>query len=248
MRTMIATLLVALIFATGAFAEGNIGVSYSEILEDRALGVTGAYNTALSERVSFEVDASIQSGDVHNAVINTDFIFDIATIDLKLLIANKLKGYSLDTLGRDQSIGLAFSVPIDTINVDVGIGGASSSPFNPPTAFDALVAEGFNESEISGKGLGSITPAPTGIPFRNGNTLNAFLSTGFEAGIFDIEMRGVVELLGEGDKMNQLITTLKTGGKVYDLNLTTAIDISLADYQDVIHREIATITTVGFDF
>ena len=81
------------LFATQcADASGNVGVSYSQIIDDRSFGVTGDYETAISDRVKFEADAQIQSGDIHNVKINTNFIFDVSTVDLKLLITNKGKG------------------------------------------------------------------------------------------------------------------------------------------------------------
>ena len=244
---LIILLLATTLISQSVWAEGNIGLTYSQIIEERMLGLTGAYTTEF-ERVTFEAHGNLQAGDVYNLKINTDFTFDVAAIDLKLLIENKAKGYTLDSLGREQSMGLAFTVPIDNANVDVGIGGASSSPFSAPSAYDTLVAEGFSEREIEGKGLKALSPAPSGIPFRNGNTLNAFISTGFKGGIFDIDVRGIVELLGEGDKMHQFNTTFKTSGDVYGTVVTTSIEVGLASYQDVIHYELATVTTVGIDF
>ena len=190
----------------------------------------------------------LQAGGIYNAKINTDFTFDIATVDLKVLIENKLRGYTLDSLGRSQSLGLAFTLHIDDLNFDVGIGGTNASPFGVPNAADTLVAAGFAESDIEGKGLSALTPIAKGIPFRNGSALNAFLSTGFRVGIFEIDAKALIELLGEGDRMHQVNTTLKTGGKVYGTVVTTALEIGLASYRDVIHRELATITTVGISF
>ena len=237
-----------LLSAKFGYADGSLGVSYSQIIDDRSLGLTGDYMTLISDRVTFEADGQLQAGGIYNAKINTDFTFDIATVDLKLLIEGNLKGYTLDSLGRSQSIGLAFTLPVNELNFDVGIGGTNASPFGAPNAFETLVGAGFAESTIEGKGLSALTPASKGIPFRNGSALNAFLSTGFEAGIFDVNVKGVIELLGEGDKMHQVNTTFKTGGKVYGALITTSLEIGLASYQDLIHRELATITTAGFDF
>ena len=133
-------------------------------------------------------DAQLQSGDIHNFKLNTDFTVDIATVDVKLLIENRVKGYSLDTLGREQSVGLAFTVPVDDLNFDVGIGGKNSSPFGAPNAYDTLVASGFNESDLAGRGLAKLTPALKGLPFKDGNALNAFVSSGFERGGIDIDL------------------------------------------------------------
>ena len=230
------------------YAGGSLGVSYSQIIDDRSLGATGDYQTTLANSVNFEADAQVQAGDIYNAKLNTDFTFDIATVDLKLLIENKVKGYSLNTLGREQSVGFAFTLPVEKLNFDIGIGGKNASPFGSPNAYDTLVGKGFSETELTGKGLESLSAALKGLPFKNGNSVNAFIVTGFEAGIFDVDLKGVVELLGDGDKQHQAILNFKTGGKVYDVNVTTALELSLMSYQEAIHYETAVITSAGFDF
>ena len=237
-----------LLSAKFGYADGSLGVSYQQIIDDRSLGITGDYETQLADHVKFEADGQLQAGGIYNAKINTDFTFDIATVDLKLLIENKVKGYTLDTLGREQSVGLAFSVPVESLNFDIGIGGKNASPFGAPNAFDTLVSEGFSELELAGKGLESLSAALKGLPFKNGNSVNAFIVTGFGAGIVDIDVKGVIELLGEGDKQHQAILNFKTGGKVYDVNVTTALELSLMSYQDAVHYETAIVTTAGFDF
>ena len=229
-------------------SSGNAGVSYSQIIDDRSFGVTGDYEAAISDRVRFEADAQVQSGDIHNVKINTNFIFDVSTVDLKLLIENKAKGHTLATLGREQSIGLAFTVPINSLSFDVGIGGKNASPFSAPNAYNTLVAAGFAESAISGKGLSALSPAPKGLPFKDGSALNAFVSTGFAQGIFDIDVKGIVELVGDGDKQHQINLNFKTGGKVYDVVITTVLELGLMSYQDEIYYETGVITTAGFAF
>ena len=243
----IALSTMLLLFAYAATAN-TIGFTYSQIIDDRSLGVTADYETQLADRVKFEADGNLQAGDIYNAKINTDFTFDVSTVDLKLLIENKIKGYSLNALGREQSLGLAFSLPVEKLNFDIGIGGKNASPFGAPNAIDTLVSAGFSETEITGKGLEALTPALKGLPFKNGNSVNAFVTTGFEAGVFDVDLKGVLELLGDGDKQHQAIFNFKTGGKVYNVNVTTALELSLMSYQDALHYETAVITSAGFDF
>ena len=254
-RSIVLALIGVFVCVIGMFlldqcveASGNVGVSYSQIIDDRSFGVTGDYETAISERVKLEADAQIQSGDIHNVEVNTNFIFDVSTVDLKLLIANKAKGYTLATLGREQSVFLAFTVPIESLNVDVGVGGKNASPFAAPNAYGTLVGAGFAESAIAGKGLEALSPAPKGLPFKNGNALNVFLSTGFTQGIFDIDVKGVVEIVGDGDKQHQVSFSFKTGGKVYDILISTDLEVGLMSYQDEIHFETGVITTAGFAF
>ena len=242
-------LLIALIAAFSMCAYANsVGITYTQIVDDKSLGVTGDYQSQLTDRVTLEADANAQAGDIINARLQTNLIFDIRTIDLKLLVENKAKGYSIETLGREQSVGVALSVPIERLNFDIGIGGKNASPFSAPDAFSTLTDAGFAESAILGKGLEGLTPAPKGLPFKNGSALNAFVTTGFEAGIFDVDVRGIVEIAGEGDRQHQINMNWRTDGKVGDVLITTGIEIGLMSYQDAIHYETAVVTTAGFDF
>ena len=228
-------------------AEGNVGFTYSQVIDDRSLGLTGDYTKEMG-RVTFEADGQLQSGDIHNFKLNTDFTFDVSVIDLKLLIENRAKGYTLGTLGREQSVGLAFTAPVLDLNLDVGIGGKNASPFGVPSAYDTLVSNGFSEMDLAGKGLEGVNPALKGLPFKEGNALNAFVSTGFSKGIFDIDLKGIIELVGDGDKQHQLHANFKTGGSVYGVLVTTGLEVGLMRYQDAIFYETAVITSAGFEF
>ena len=56
-----------LLSAKYGYADGSFGVSYSQIIDDRSLGATGDYETALANRVKFEADGQLQAGDIYNA-------------------------------------------------------------------------------------------------------------------------------------------------------------------------------------
>ena len=241
-------LAISICASQPVWAEGNVGLTYSQILEERMLGLTGGYTTPLGSRVTFESHGQFHTGDVHNLKVNTDFIFDIATIDLKLLIENKIKGHTLDSLGREQGLGLALTVPVEQLNFDIGIGGKNASPFASPNAFDVLVGEGFKESDLTGKGLSAITPKLKGLPFKEGSALNAFISTGFKQSGIDVDVKGIVELLGEGDKQHQVHFNLKKAGTIGEIALTTGLEFGFMTYADAIYYETALITSAGFDF
>lgn len=244
-----ATLLIALITAFTMCAYANsVGVTYTQIVDDRSLGLTGDYQSQLSDRVGFEADANAQAGDIINARLQTNLIFDVSTVDLKLLVENKVKGYSLETLGREQSVGIALNLPVQSLNFDIGVGGKNASPFSAPDAFSTLTDAGFAESAIMGKGLEGLSPAPKGLPFKNGSAVNAFIITGFEAGIFDVDVKGIVEIAGEGNRQHQVNMNFRTDGRVGEVLITTGIEIGLMSYQDEIHYESAIVTTAGFDF
>lgn len=242
---LIVAVMLSLLCAT-AYA-GSVGLSYSEILEDRSLGITGDYATDLTDRVAFESDAQVQIGDVYNGVLNTNFVFDVSVVDLKLLISNKAKGYTLDSLGREQNVGLAFTVPINDLNIDVGVGGSNSNPFAAPSAYDTLTAAGFAEGDLD-EGLKSITPTPVGLPLGSGSALNAFVATGFTRGVFDITAKGIVQLVSEDDKIHTGVFNIKTGGKIYGMLATVAVEVGVATYRQEIHYETGVITSIGYEF
>lgn len=241
------TFILAIMFAAAAFGN-TIGLSYTQIIDDRSLGINGDYQSEVTDRVTLEVEGNAQAGDIINARLNTNLIIDVSAIDMKVLVENKMKGYSVDTLGREQSVGVALSVPVEELNFDIGIGGKNASPFSALNAFDTLTAAGFAERDLTDRGLEVLTPPATGIPFKNGSTINAFVTTGFPLGIFDIDVKGTLELIGEGDRMHQVNTRFKTSGDLGKVHLTTAIEVGLAFYGDVIYREIATVTTAGIKF
>ena len=243
---MFVVALASIFITCGAYAN-SVGLSYSEVLEDRTVGVTADYDTQLTKRVAFESDASIQAGDNYNAVLNTNFVFDIAVVDLKILIENRYKGYDIANLGREQKVGLAFSVPVDSFNIDVGVGGSNSNPFAVPNAYDTLIGQGFAEGDLD-EGLKSVTPVPVGLPLGSGSALNAFLATKFSKGVFDITGKGIVQIVSEDDKIHSAVFNIKTGGNVAGAIVTTAVEIGIATYRQEIHYETAITTSIGFDF
>ena len=50
-----------LLSAKFGYADGSLGVSYQQIIDDRSLGITGDYETQLADRVKFEVDGPTPS-------------------------------------------------------------------------------------------------------------------------------------------------------------------------------------------
>ena len=119
-----------------------------------------------------------------------------------------------------------------------------------PTLTIHSIGKGFSETELTGKGLKSLSAALKGLPFKNGNSVNMFVVTGFGAGIFDVDVKGVVELLGHGDKQHQAILNFKTGGKVYDVNVTTALELSLCRIKklSITKPQSSPLCRIGFDF
>ena len=240
-------MLLTMMFTACAYAD-SVGLSYTQIIDDRSFGLTGDYQSQVTDRLAFEGNLNAQAGDIINARLQTNLIIDVATVDLKVLVENKIKGYSVDALGREQSVGLAFTMLVDKLNVDVGIGGKNASPFSPPSAIDTLIAAGFAETDVSDRGLETLSPTPRGLPFKNGSALNAFISTGFPLGIFDVDLKGTVELAGEGDRQHQVNMNFKTDKQIGRVTITTGVEVGLMSYQDAIHYETGVVTTAGLKF
>ena len=78
--------------------------------------------------------------------------------------------------------------------------------------------------------------------------MNAFVSTGFRKGIFDVDLKGIIELVGDGDKQHQVHASFKTNGTISGIVVTTGVELGLMTYQDAIHYETALITSAGFQF
>lgn len=246
-RFLILAMFMMLIFSIQSFAD-SLGFTFNQIIDDRSLGLTGDYDTRF-RRVDFSIDGQLALGDVHRGVVNTEFVFDVAAVDLKLLINTKLKGHALTELGRENVSILAFTLPIDAYNFDIGIGGTNASPFAPPNALDDLTAKGYSADVLEPLGLADINPKPKGLPFKNGSALNAYIATGFEKADVDIDVRGLIELLGEGDRLHQINTVFKTNRVIFE-NVVAAVglEVGLAFYAQEVHWETAVISSFAYRF
>lgn len=243
------TLMILLVlFAHVAYAGGNMGVTFNQVIDDRSGGVVGEYEYN-GDPFDFQVDGQLQFGDIYRGKARAELIFDISAVGIKLLTDITSKGYTLDTLGRSQNVGIALTVPVKSLNFDIGIGGKNSNPWDAPNALDELVPKGYNESELEALGLAEIHPAPKGIPFRSGNFLNAFVETGFEKGNVEVDLKGISEVAGEGERAHELHTRFQSSRQLFDrVNLNVGLEVGFQLYEEVIHYETALLTTVGCNF
>lgn len=241
-------IILALLFVPFlAHSAGNIGLNFSQVIDDQSIGVVGEYEID-GNRADFEIDGQLQSGDIYRGKVHAELVFDVSAVDIKLFSDTTMKGYTLDGLGRDTNIGVALTVPVESLNFDIGIGGNSATPWGAPNALSELVPKGYDESELETLGLGSVHPAPRGIPFQDGMFLKGFVATGFKKGNVDIDIKGILQLTGE-DKAHQVKTTFDTSRELFgSVTWNIGAEVILMTYQDEIHYEKALFTGFGYQW
>ena len=244
----ILTLMLAALVALPVFATGNIGFNYSRAIEDQNWGILGDYEHK-ADIFHFEVKGQLQSGDVYRG--KTDLSVTLNTplpIDLQLYSNNTLKGYTLDTLGRVNDAGAALVVPINSLNVSVGIFGRNGNPFAPRTALSTLTNAGFSEEDFTGLDLENIQLSE-GMSIKAGSSLNGSIETEFDIRRFEVEVKGLLELLGEGEKVHQLLANIATGGTLLQkFNWQISADLGAQLFGNVVEYETSWITSIGYEF
>ena len=247
-RFVILITFMALIFSQSAFAKGNIGFNYSQIIDDTSWGVIGDYEHDAGP-FDFEVEGQIQSGAIYNGKVDTAITFDVSSVGIRLFSNNKLKGYTVDTLGRTNDVGAALVIPTGNLEIAVGVFGRNGNPFGKPNAKDDLLPLGYNEDTLLSLGLDTLHPAPKGLTIEGGNSINVSAETELEAGHFEIELQGLFEVAGEGQKVHQLRTNLATDGDLpIGLNWQASVDFVLQKYGNTFEYESAWFVGVGKQF
>ena len=240
--------MVLLALPSFAHAEGNIGFTFNQVVDDRSMGFTAGYKTD-GEKVDFEVDGQLQAGEIYRGGGHAEIVFGLGAVGIKPFVDVTTKGYTLEGLGSDQNIGLALTVPVGDLSFDVGVGGKSSNPWGAPNALDDLVPKGYNEDELDALGLRNVHPSKKGIPFKDGNSVNVFIATEFEKANIEINLKGLLEVAGEGEKAHQFNSRFQTRRKVLGtVDLTVAFEIAGQLYQNEIQYETAVFTTWGLNF
>ena len=241
---MLATLFALL--TDSVHGAGNIGFTYSQVIDDQSGGVTAEYEHD-GETIDFEIDGQLQSGDIYRGKAHAEVVFRLGSIGLKPFVDITAKGYTLDGLGREQNYGLAGTVKVGDLDFDIGVGGRNSNPWGEPNALDELLPKGYNEDELKALGLDKVHPAPKGIPFKSGNSVIAFASTSLEKGNFEIDLKGVFEIAGEGDKAHQIHADFETNRNLFgNVDLIVALQVATQFYQKSIQYESAVLTTIGY--
>ncbi|MDE0685613.1 MAG: hypothetical protein OXI63_22015 [Candidatus Poribacteria bacterium] len=247
-RLLLITLFLSIWTSMAVWAEGKIGFSFSQVIDERSSGAVGEYERDFG-RYTVEVEGQIQSGDIYRGKYHGAVIFDVKTVGVKLSTEGTIKGYTLGTLGRDSNIALALTVPVDNLSFDVGFAGRNSRPWGAPSAKDELLPKGFDEAKLDALGLGSVYPAPSGIQFKHGNSIAALVATELDWHKVEIGIKGLIEIVGEGDRAHQILTKFQTSKRLSDkLSLNLGSELMLQFYRDELQSESAVFTTVDYSF
>ncbi len=217
-------------FTSASYSEGNLAVNVAGALDDNAWGVIGDYEGI------FEVEGNLQGGDAYTGNVDAAVtLFDYLRVSSK----NTLKGFSLDELGRTNDLGAAFVVPVsDEVDVAIGIFGRNGNPFAP-------VYELENPSDPN-----SVVLKDAGITIKGGSTMLASLETELDVGRFEVELQGLLELLGTDDKIQQVRANISTDGAFFNTGITwnIAADVRLQRYGDLIETEASYFAGFGKKF
>lgn len=244
----LAVLIFAALLTAQAYAEGKIGFSFSQVIDERSSGAVGEWERDFG-RYAVELDGQIQSGDIYRGKYHGAVTFDLARVGVKVSTEGTVKGHTLGTLGRDSNIALALSVPVDNLSFDVGFAGRNSRPWGAPSAKDELLPRGFDEAQLDALGLGSVYPAPSGIQFKHGNSIAALVATELDWQKIEIGIKGLIELVGEGDRAHQILTKFQTSKRLNDkLSLMLGSELMLQFYRDELQSESAVFSTVDYSF
>ena len=247
--TSLLFILTLLFLAVGMCqAEGNIGFNYSRAVEDQSWGLLGDYEHE-TEIFDFEIEGNLQSGDVYHG--KTDLSVTLNTplpVDLRFYSNNTLKGYQLDTLGRSNDLGIAGVVKIANLDIAIGVFGRNGNPFAPRTALGTLTSTGFSESDFEGLGLENIQLAE-GIDIKDGSSLNAAIETELEWNRFEIELKALLEMLGEGEKVHQVKANISTDGTLIgEFTWQVSADVVTQLYGDTVQYETSWFAGIGYAF
>ena len=232
---LFATLLFSM-FAV--FAQANsIGFSYSRAVDDVSVGIHGDYEKSLGN-IDVELEGQLQSGNIYvgNLDLSATFIKYV-----KVSSNNNLKGYELDSLGRENVLSLSAVVPfLENYEVSIGVFGRNGNPFSPA----------YELSDASNP-LSEIIEKNAGITMSEGSNWGVSVEAGFDVSMFEVDIQ---LLLDPENVRHQGILNIGTGGKLFNnfgwnANLDIiSQSIDEEDSESVLEFETSTIIGVNYRF
>ena len=225
-RILIPHLMLAVFLCLPAFSEGNIGVTYHRgTFDGSRWGVRGDSDVRTAgvwEYIGLDIDGHLQFGDVYTGNIETGLTLSSLGLGVRLYSANTFKGDALDTLGRDHRIGGAFVLPIGERLWSIGLFGKNGT---------------------------ASASTSHGLSIKAGRSLNVGISTEWNISRLELEVKGALELRGKGISVHQLITEIRTHGKLFwrlrwHLRSTLATQL----YGEQIETEISNTLAIGYLF
>ena len=197
-------------FTTYAFGN-SVGVNVSQALDDVSVGVHGDYEVELKDNLKLGLEGQGLAGDAYLGDLAVALTIGNDKLGVRAETNNHWTGYTLDDMGRTNDLGLSLVFPLGNLEVSGGVFGKSGNPFLP-------VYELSNPNDPN-----SATLKDSGIVIKEGSTLNLALRTEFDWRNFEVGLRGLFEIAGEGDKVHQLTADVETGGGL----LSTGFDWTL---------------------
>ena len=211
----------------------TIGFSYDRAVDDSNFGIYGDYEQEL-DYLDFEAEGQMQGGDAYLGNLDLAFTF---FNNFRVESNNTFKGFTLDSIGRKNNLGLSFVAPIGDTEVSVGVFGVNGNPFEPVYELDDPTNP---ESAVL---------KDSGLSIKEGSTLNAALKAEFDVSRFEVGIRGLIELAGEGDKVHQVDLDANTSGRITNsVNWTLQTRLSAQLYGDIIEYETRIISGIEYPF
>ena len=234
----------------------SIAGTYNEIAGARGWGILGAvpFQTGF---VNGNASAIAQGGgNIIRGKYHAEAGITIRRFDFKLYTDGTFKGYSARDLGRQSDIGLAVEFPdFDVAGFHAtggaGVFGRNAGQFGPPNARDDLENLGYDPNSLDGRDLETVTPPPSGLSFKAGNSLNllAYILLTHPKG-FNLAVKAMPEVAGAGDNpVHQLIITPSTSFALREnIDIELGADIGIQTFNDTIEKELATLVAVKLSF
>ena len=245
---LIAMMAMALLFTLPVFAGGEIGLTYNRnAVGDQDIGFIGEFehDAGFGE---FEVESQAQIGDLIRGKIDLSVTFGLGAIGIRPYLHNEFQGYNLGTIGRTNDLGLGLVAQIRALEVEISLFGRSGNPFAPRTALGILTDAGYAEADVIDAVMG-IPDLAEGITIKEGSSLNAAIATEFEVSRFEVELKGIIELLGEGERVQQIVSNIGTGGQLTEsVSWQASVDIATQIWGDLVEYETASIVSLGYRF
>ena len=243
-------LLLTLVMFSGvnADADRSIGLSVNQIGPDVSWGASADIPFEMGA-AQCDLDATVQGGDQILGKSNLEVSVPVAGFDAGLFTKMNVKGYSVSDLGRATDIGAKFGRTFGNTQVSFGIFGRNGGVFGPPNAIKTLEDAGYDVSVLGGLGLEAITPAPTGLSIKAGNSVNALIEAEFDLSFAHVRLQGMPELSGAEDAVHQLIATLSSSWELgTHLELTGTLDVGFQTFDGELEREIANLWQLSCKF
>lgn len=227
----------------------SVAVNLDRIVDDTGWGVLASTPLHLGVLDGY-VAGIAQGGDIIRGKYHAEVGRPIGSFGFRVYTDGTFKGYTLDGIGRQQDVGLAIDTPdVHGASIRVGLFGRNAGEFGPPNARGTLEDAGYDPNALDGLGLESLTPAPAGLSFKAGNSLNALVAINFDYAGVSFGVKAMPEITGEGDPAHQGIVSAHISRDLTDtLTLDLGAEVGTQLWNDEVEYETAYFIGIGVDF